>query len=133
MGGPDLAVTSAELGFDSSSLRDTDNVLTVVMDYAGHDEANVRPAGAQNPRGILGVTLTGSDFTSWRIQGNAGGEAIIDPVRGLMNKGGRALRRASWVASTWLRGADHSWERVSSGRCIWSYRPFLPHDFHAGL
>ena len=96
LGDPDLASTSAELTFNSSSLRDSDNVLAVVMDYTGHDEANVSPAGAQNPRGILGATLFGANFTSWRIQGNAGGEANIDPVRGPMNEGGLYGERMGW-------------------------------------
>lgn len=97
LGSPSLASTSAELIFNSSSLRDTDNVLTVVMDYTGHDENNVRPAGTQNPRGILGATLVGGgNFTSWRIQGNAGGEANIDPVRGPMNEGGLYGERLGW-------------------------------------
>lgn len=96
LGDPDLASTSAELTFNSSSLRDSDNVLTVVMDYTGHDEANVSPAGPQNPRGILGATLFGANFTSWRIQGNAGGEANIDPVRGPMNEGGLYGERMGW-------------------------------------
>ncbi|KAJ5085667.1 hypothetical protein N7532_010438 [Penicillium argentinense] len=96
LGHPDLASTSADLQFNSSSLREKDNVLTVVMDYTGHDEANVKPAGAQNPRGILGAHLEGGSFTSWRIQGNAGGEANIDPVRGPMNEGGLYGERLGW-------------------------------------
>ncbi|KAJ5364416.1 beta-galactosidase C [Penicillium cataractarum] len=97
LGDPDLASTSDLLTFNSSSLRDTDNVLTVVMDYTGHDENNVKPAGTQNPRGILGATLFGGgNFTSWRIQGNAGGEANIDPVRGPMNEGGLYGERLGW-------------------------------------
>ncbi|CAG8313285.1 unnamed protein product [Penicillium nalgiovense] len=96
IGDPDLAATSAELEFTSSTLRKKDNVLTVVMDYTGHDQANVKPAGSQNPRGILGATLLGGDFTSWRIQGNAGGEANIDPVRGPMNEGGLYGERLGW-------------------------------------
>ena len=96
IGDPDLAATSAELDFTSSTLRKKDNVLTVVMDYTGHDQASVKPNGPQNPRGILGATLLGGDFTSWRIQGNAGGEANIDPVRGPMNEGGLYGERLGW-------------------------------------
>lgn len=96
VGDPVLATTSDELDFSKSTLQETDNVLTIVTDYTGHDEANVKPNGAQNPRGILGATLTGSNFTSWRIQGNAGGEANIDPVRGPMNEGGLYGERMGW-------------------------------------
>ncbi|KAJ5911286.1 beta-galactosidase C [Penicillium subrubescens] len=97
LGSPSLASTSAVLTFNSTSLLATDNVLTVVMDYTGHDENNVKPVGTQNPRGILGATLLGGgNFTSWRIQGNAGGEANIDPVRGPMNEGGLYGERLGW-------------------------------------
>ncbi|PKX93565.1 beta galactosidase jelly roll domain-containing protein [Aspergillus novofumigatus IBT 16806] len=73
----------------TTSLRDRDNVLPVVTDYTGHDQNNVGSKGTQNPRGILGATLIGEgNFTSWRIQGNAGGEKNIDAVLGLMNEGG---------------------------------------------
>jgi beta-galactosidase len=96
VGDPVLAATSDELDFSKSTLQETDNVLTIVTDYTGHDEANVKPNGAQNPRGILGATLTGANFTSWRIQGNAGGEANIDPVRGPMNEGGLYGERMGW-------------------------------------
>ncbi|KAF3394323.1 putative beta-galactosidase C [Penicillium rolfsii] len=97
LGSPSLASTSAVLTFNRTSLRATDNVLTVVMDYTGHDEDNVKPVGTQNPRGILGATLLGGgNFTSWRIQGNAGGEANIDPVRGPMNEGGLYGERLGW-------------------------------------
>ncbi|KAJ5083806.1 hypothetical protein N7456_013233 [Penicillium angulare] len=96
LGDPALAATTAVLTFDQSSLLDTDNVLTVIMDYTGHDEASVKPDGPQNPRGILGATLSGATFTSWRIQGNAGGEANIDPVRGPMNEGGLHGERLGW-------------------------------------
>lgn len=97
VGASDLAMTSAVLSFDSSLLRDRDNVLTVVTDYTGHDQNSVRPKGTQNPRGILGATLIGgSGFTSWRIQGNAGGEKNIDPVRGPINEGGLYGERMGW-------------------------------------
>ena len=96
LGDPNLASTSAILAFNRSSLKTRDNVLTVVTDYTGHDQANVSPAGTQNPRGILGATLVGANFTSWRIQGNAGGEANIDPVRGPMNEGGLYGERLGW-------------------------------------
>ncbi|EAL88520.1 hypothetical protein KXW98_002339 [Aspergillus fumigatus] len=96
-GSPNLAATSAVLTFNSSSLKDQDNVLTVVTDYTGHDQNSVRPKGTQNPRGILGATLIGGgNFTSWRIQGNAGGEKNIDPVRGPMNEGGLYGERMGW-------------------------------------
>lgn len=95
-GDPDLAATWDMLEFNRSSLKAHNNVLTIVTDYTGHDESNVNPYGAQNPRGILGATLAGGNFTTWRIQGNAGAEKNIDPVRGPMNEGGLYGERQGW-------------------------------------
>ncbi|KAF7789941.1 hypothetical protein EIP86_000889 [Pleurotus ostreatoroseus] len=49
-----------------------DNVLTIVQDHMGIDEdggAN----GESSPRGIPGFKLTGSNFTTWKVQGKLGG------------------------------------------------------------
>lgn len=65
----------------------------------GHDETS----GAVLPRGIYNATLLGSSsssstlaFTSWRVAGNAGGEANIDPVRGPFAEGGLHGERQGW-------------------------------------
>jgi len=53
--------------------------------------------GVENPRGLLGASLTGGAvFKLWKIQGNAGGSANIDPVRGPMNEGGLYGERLGW-------------------------------------
>ncbi|KAF7597434.1 hypothetical protein BBP40_003681 [Aspergillus hancockii] len=96
-GDPDKAATWDVLRFNRSSLGSHDNVLTIITDYTGHDQNSVKPLGTQNPRGIMGATLIGGgSFTSWRIQGNAGGEKNIDPVRGPMNEGGLYGERMGW-------------------------------------
>ncbi|KAK7545840.1 glycoside hydrolase superfamily [Phyllosticta citricarpa] len=84
------------LDFGPATLRDSDNVLTVVTDYTGHDQDSQGPNGPENPRGILGARLVGSSFTQWKIQGNAGGNANIDPVRGPQNEGGLLGERLGW-------------------------------------
>lgn len=74
-------------------LKSKDNVLTVLVNYHGHDETSTAQ-DVENPRGILGAyplpdgTQTATGFKPWRIQGNAGGSKNIDPVRGPMNEGG---------------------------------------------
>ena len=92
--------TSAVLDLSSSVLYDTNNVLTIVTDYTGHDETSTGPTGAENPRGLLGVVLTSNGtsqvFTTWKIQGNAGGNTNIDPVRGPLNEGGIHGERVGW-------------------------------------
>lgn len=110
-GNASLAATSAVLNFHTGSLKkpDEDNVLTILTDYTGHDEDNVKPKGAQNPRGTLGAVLQGAgNFTSWKIQGNAGGEKNIDPTRGPMNEGGLYAERMGWHLPGFR--PDHSWD-----------------------
>ncbi|EFW99297.1 beta-galactosidase [Grosmannia clavigera kw1407] len=108
VGTASLGTSSAELALTASSLLESDegdNVLTVLVDYHGHDEENVAH-GLENPRGLLGAQLLYGDnevsngsytgFSSWRLTGNAGGPANIDAVRGPMNEGGLYAERLGW-------------------------------------
>lgn len=107
--------SSAVLTFSNVTRKATGNVITVVTDYTGHDQTSTGPSGAENPRGILGAQLlsangTKLDFDQWKIQGNAGGERNIDPVRGPMNEGGLYGERLGWH----LPGFDtKSWKKAS--------------------
>ncbi|KAG9192314.1 beta-galactosidase [Alternaria panax] len=107
--------TTALLSFKNITLEDEGNVLTVATDYTGHDQTSTGPAGAENPRGILGAQLLGGNntklsFDQWKIQGNAGGERNIDKIRGPMNEGGLYGERLGWH----LPGFDtSSWEDAS--------------------
>jgi len=82
-GNASLTTTSEYLGFSTTQLSNQSNVLTAVVDYHGHDETSTAH-GVENPRGILGAELYSGNgtlnFTTWKIQGNAGGSANIDPV-----------------------------------------------------
>ncbi|KAF2704979.1 glycoside hydrolase family 35 protein [Pleomassaria siparia CBS 279.74] len=115
-----LTATTAHLTFEPADLKPegSSNVLVVVTDYTGHDQTSTGPAGAENPRGILGAqllaangtTTTALAFDTWKIQGNAGGEANIDAVRGPMNEGGLYGERLGWH----LPGFDTTaWEQGS--------------------
>lgn len=106
VGNASLTTSSALLTLNASALLDEgDNVLTVVVDYHGHDETSVSD-GLENPRGLLGAQLlygldeisnsSQTGFSSWRLAGNAGGAANIDPVRGPMNEGGLYAERLGW-------------------------------------
>lgn len=106
-----LATTTAVLNFPSSALVSANgtaaqNVITVLVDYHGHDQTSVA-GGLAVPRGIWGAQLLPADslatsaatggFTTWKIQGNAGGAVgNIDPVRGPMNEGGLYGERLGW-------------------------------------
>ncbi|KAF2823181.1 hypothetical protein CC86DRAFT_355578 [Ophiobolus disseminans] len=103
--------STALLSFNNATLKDEGNVVSVVTDYTGHDQTSTGPTGAENPRGILGAQLlsvnnTRLSFDYWKIQGNAGREKNIDPVRGPMNEGGLYGERLGWHlpgfdAGTW--------------------------------
>jgi Beta-galactosidase jelly roll domain len=110
--------TNAFLEFNSSTLTQdgTENVLTVLVDYTGHDEDDVGPEGTQNPRGLLGAILQSSsseNFTSWKIQGNAGGEQNIDPLRGPMNEGGLYGERLGWHLPGFDPESSSGWDTQS--------------------
>lgn len=101
-----LETTSANLTLPPSALSTdaaTANVLTVLVDYHGHDETSIA-GGLAVPRGIYGAqlfpggtTTTSTGFTQWKIQGNAGGNTTqLDPVRGPMNEGGLYGERLGW-------------------------------------
>jgi hypothetical protein len=114
-GNASLLSTSDVLDFTGVTLYDKDNVLTVVTDYTGHDQTSTGK-GAANPRGLLGAVLKTSgnataNFKKWRIQGNAGGSANIDPVRGPLNEGGLYGERLGWH----LPGFSPSGDEWSAG------------------
>ncbi|KAI0128537.1 family 35 glycosyl hydrolase [Xylariales sp. AK1849] len=99
-GNGSLTSTNATLSLPTSALKPNNNVITVVVDYHGHDETSTAK-GVENPRGILGAYLlpgssNSTGFNLWKIQGNAGGDANIDPVRGPMNEGGLYGERLGW-------------------------------------
>lgn len=100
-GNASLTTTTAVLDLPAAALKTSGNVLTVLADYHGHDETSTAK-GVENPRGLLGArllpggTATSTGFKTWKIQGNAGGDANIDPVRGPMNEGGLYGERLGW-------------------------------------
>ncbi|GAB7355385.1 hypothetical protein MBLNU459_g5906t1 [Dothideomycetes sp. NU459] len=113
--------SSALLDFSTATLYDTDNVLTVLVDYTGHDETSTGPSGAENPRGLLGAVLYGpsgetQNFTTWKIAGNAGGPTNIDPVRGPLNEGGLHGERLGWHLPGFAAlGSEWSWGGPAQG------------------
>jgi len=100
VGNASLTTTSSVLTLPKASLKSGQNLLTVVVDYHGHDQTSTAK-GVENPRGILGASLlpkttSSTGFTQWKIQGNAGGSKNLDPVRGPMNEGGLYAERLGW-------------------------------------
>ncbi|CAG8981772.1 hypothetical protein HYALB_00004714 [Hymenoscyphus albidus] len=117
-GNVDLPTTTVVLSLPKASLKGSDNLVTVVVDYHGHDQTSTAK-GVENPRGILGAflipsnttnsttpytkpeagveTSTTTGFKLWKIQGNAGGSSNLDPTRGPMNEGGLLYERLGWA------------------------------------
>ncbi|KAH9919183.1 glycoside hydrolase superfamily [Epithele typhae] len=80
-----------------------DNVITVLHDNMGNDEAD----NQKSARGIAGFSLVGGTIHTWKVQGKVGGYTHFpDKVRGVMNEGGLFGEREGWHlpgfdTSTW--------------------------------
>lgn len=120
-----------EVSFEGVQLNtDSDNVLFVIQDTMGKEQREAAP----DPRGILTARLyadeTEVDFDSWKVAGNAGGNHLIEPVRGTYNEGGLHAERLGWH----LPGFDDSeWEAGSpddgfEGATARFYRTVVPLD-----
>ncbi|KAH8708643.1 glycoside hydrolase superfamily [Phaeosphaeriaceae sp. PMI808] len=94
LGNSSIGIGNKTLAFANATFQSNKtNVLLVVQDNTGHDLR----ADAVKPRGILGASLDGANFTKWKIAGEAGGEIIqLDPVRGPLGEGGLTAERLGW-------------------------------------
>jgi beta-galactosidase GanA len=83
-----------------------DNVVSVLVADIGHDEG-----ASKAQRGLTSAKLYGSQATiAWRVQGNLGGEDLVDPIRGPLNNGGLYGERAGWSLPGF---PDRDWQSVS--------------------
>ncbi|KAF7297228.1 Glycoside hydrolase family 35 protein [Mycena indigotica] len=96
------------VGFPAGSVRDGDNVITIVLDNMGHDEASNDPDNFKVARGVRGFNLDVGTFGDWKVRGKVGGyKGFLDKARGVMNEGGLYGERRGWH----LPGFDtSSWE-----------------------
>ncbi|KAL4982567.1 glycoside hydrolase superfamily [Aspergillus falconensis] len=87
-----------EVSFEDVPLNtEGDNVLFVIQDTMGKEQREAAP----DPRGILNATLvtagdSSASFTSWKVAGNAGGNHLLEPIRGTYNEGGLHAERLDW-------------------------------------
>ncbi|KAF4637265.1 hypothetical protein G7Y89_g814 [Cudoniella acicularis] len=134
LGSSSITNAALDLSFSNTTLNsNSTNVLFIIQDNMGHDETS----GATNPRGIYNATLLGGigKFTSWKIAGNAGGEANIDPIRGTYNEGGLHAERLGWH----LPGFDDSrWEESTPQEGLSTdgarfYRTVVPLDLPTSM
>jgi beta-galactosidase GanA len=76
---------------------DGDHVLAVLVRNNGHNEDGGVNDAHKEGRGLISVGFPDpAPSVAWRIQGAAGGEQLVDPVRGPLNNGGQFGERAGW-------------------------------------
>ncbi|KAG2179941.1 hypothetical protein INT43_003728 [Umbelopsis isabellina] len=98
---------------NSSDLQSgKENVLSLLMWTTGHEEEGSNGDEFKTPRGFSGVALEGAENTTitWKVQGNLGGEHIVDTTRGPYNEGGLYGERNGWHLPGY---PDNGWKSVS--------------------
>ncbi|HET7799024.1 MAG TPA: beta-galactosidase [Humibacillus xanthopallidus] len=89
-----------------------DHVLSVMVRNDGHNQDGGVNDAHKEGRGLISATFAASTAATvpvsptWRIQGNIGGEDLVDPARGVVNAGGQYGERHGWTlpgydASAW--------------------------------
>ena len=76
-----------------------DNIVAVLTVNMGHEEDYNSASGNKAARGLTAASLVGAPFNTitWRLQGDRGGENIVDTVRGPLNTGGLYGERAGYT------------------------------------
>lgn len=76
-----------------------DNVISVLTVDMGHEEDYNSSSGNKAARGLTAASLIGSPTggITWKLQGDRGGENLIDPGRGPLNTGGLFGERAGYT------------------------------------
>jgi beta-galactosidase GanA len=89
-----------------------DNLISVLTVNMGHEEDYNESSGNKAARGLIGARLVGSPLNTitWKLQGNRGGEAPLDTVRGPLSVGGLYGERAGWYLPGYSTDA---WQPVS--------------------
>jgi beta-galactosidase GanA len=87
------------------------HVLSVMVRDDSHNEDGGINDAQKEGRGLISATIADSAGTAltvpiaWKIQGDQGGEDIVDPVRGAVNDGGLYGERAGWYLPGFPDGA----------------------------
>ena len=99
-----------------------EHVIAVMVRNNSHNWNLMADDYHREARGLIAASLTrrgGQRFAvpiDWRIQGNRGGEAIADVVRGPMNNGGLYGERMGWSLPVWeQRDAQAGWRAAKPG------------------
>ncbi|GGY86129.1 beta-galactosidase [Pseudoduganella plicata] len=105
--------TTDSAKFSLGQLTPGPHVIAVMVRNNSHNWDLMADDAHREARGLIAASLTskgGRRFAvplAWRIQGNQGGEAIADPVRGAMNNGGLFGERQGWHLPA--RSGDAGW------------------------
>jgi hypothetical protein len=110
--------TTDSVKFALGALKPGKHVIAVMVRNNSHNWNLMADDFHREARGLIAASLTsrgGARFAlpiEWRIQGNQGGEAIVDHVRGPLNNGGLFGERAGWH----LPGAaNEGWTAARTG------------------
>jgi beta-galactosidase len=90
-----------------------DNVVSVLVENTGHLQEE-HSGTFREPRGLIAASFAGTPTDiHWRIQGNVGGENLLDSVRGPFNAGGFYGERMGWQLPGF---ADSRWATTTLPR-----------------
>ncbi|MET0981561.1 MAG: beta-galactosidase [Telluria sp.] len=110
--------TTDSVKFALGALKPGKHVIAVMVRNNSHNWNLMADDFHREARGLIAASLTsrgGARFgvpIEWRIQGNQGGEAIVDHVRGPVNNGGLFGERAGWHLPG---GANEGWLPAKTG------------------
>jgi beta-galactosidase GanA len=108
--------TTGSVRFDLGALARGPHMLAVMVRNNAHNWDLMADDAHREARGLIAASVNakgGRRFAvpiRWRIQGNRGGEAGADPLRGPLNNGGLYGERAGWHLPGIGAEADGGWE-----------------------
>ncbi|RUP52310.1 beta galactosidase [Jimgerdemannia flammicorona] len=116
LGGTPIPATSSSANatytFSKGQVKSGENTISLLLLTSGHDEDWNVDDQFKSARGFGKALLVGGNNTAikWKVQGNLGGEDIVDKVRGPYNEGGLYGERAGWHLPGF---SDSKWQSVS--------------------
>lgn len=108
--------TTGSVRFELGALAQGPHTVAVMVRNNAHNWDLMADDAHREARGLVAASLSakgGRRFAvpiRWRIQGNRGGEAGADPLRGPLNNGGLYGERAGWHLPGTAIDADGGWQ-----------------------
>ncbi|AAV89528.1 beta-galactosidase [Zymomonas mobilis subsp. mobilis ZM4 = ATCC 31821] len=110
---------SFRINLPESAQKAGDHVFSVMIRLNGHREDNADNNMQRAPSGLIAASLSdpsGAAYAvpiSWRVQGNLGGENLLDTDRGALNNGGQFGERSGWHLPGY---SDSNWSSADMTR-----------------